>query len=81
MNNDQILMDAVAELRRITNLNQTMFGLRLGVSVSTIYRWETQKPPRGPVLARLAEMADSLQRPDLQGLFNLALAHVCHGGL
>lgn len=73
MNNSQSLMRAVGELRRSSGLNQTMFGLRLGVSLSTIYRWETQKPPRGPVLARLAEMAEALQRPDLQGLFNVAL--------
>ena len=66
-------MEAVRSLREAAGLNQTMFSLRVGVSVSTIYRWESQNPPRGPVLARLAELAQTLKRPDLQGTFNFAL--------
>ncbi|MBZ5626112.1 MAG: helix-turn-helix domain-containing protein [Acidobacteriia bacterium] len=73
MNKKKNLQDAVVELRRALGLNQTLFARRIGVSTSTVYRWETQKPPRGPVLTRLSELSESLQRPDLQGVFKLAL--------
>jgi transcriptional regulator with XRE-family HTH domain len=73
MEHEEILMDAVRDLRTELGLSQAAFATRLNVSPSTIYRWEAASPPRGAVLALLAELAQEVARPDLQGAFNVRL--------
>src|SRR5947209_1616164 len=50
---------AVIELRQGLGQTQQQFAHALGVSITTIARWETNRPPRGTILADLARIARS----------------------
>jgi len=52
------LKNAVIDLRRALNLNQTEFGRKLGVSPMAVSRWEagTNEPP-GDCVVKMAVMS------------------------
>jgi transcriptional regulator with XRE-family HTH domain len=50
---------AVRELRELLGFSQTELAGVLDVSLGTVARWETSKPPRGEHLLRLKKIADS----------------------
>lgn len=52
------IREIVKRLRSELGLSQTAFGLKLGLSLSTIMRYERITPPTGKALAALAKLAN-----------------------
>lgn len=65
-------MDAVRSLREEMSLTQAQFATRVGKSVSTVFRYETIRPPSGTVLAALRALAMTIGRHDLGKIFERA---------
>lgn len=62
--------EAVRELRRILGESQEEFAVRMGVTVRTIARWETVRPPKGfDTLTALSHLASKNDRHDLAMTF------------
>lgn len=70
---DRELIEGVRSLRVALGEAQQQFSNRLGVSIATVVRYESQTPPRGPILGRLAKIAAESQQPALSTLFISAL--------
>lgn len=67
------LPSAVAALRHHIGETQQQFAARLGLAITSIARYETQRAPSGDVLGRLVDLADEVGRADLAGIFRQAL--------
>lgn len=65
---------AVIKLRTALGDSQQQFAARLGVAITTIARWETQRPPGGKVLHALERLARTHKENDLAMAFSRALA-------
>lgn len=50
--------EAVRELREALGQTQQEFANSLKVAITTVARWETTRPPRGPALAKLVNLAN-----------------------
>ena len=74
MQRNNELREAVRALRTAMEKTQTEFGLLLGKGIATIQRYETLVPPRGPILAKLSQIAERHGRADLAQVFARALA-------
>jgi transcriptional regulator with XRE-family HTH domain len=70
---DREVAEGVRALRASLKESQQQFSNRLGVSISTIARYELQNPPQGNMLKRLAELAIQAGREDLSIIFEKAL--------
>lgn len=68
------LCEAVRSLRSARGETQEAFGAQFGVTVRTVARWETVRPPRGIVLMQLASIADAAKESKLASAFRTALA-------
>lgn len=64
---------ALVDLRERLGLTQRKLALALDVTVVSVCRWETSRPPSGTVLAKLADFARSSGQVDLAELFNRCL--------
>lgn len=64
---------AVVELRQHRQMTQQQFAVHLGIAITTVARWETFRPPSGPSLRRLREVALEFGRPDLEDIFYKAI--------
>lgn len=64
--------EGVRALRATLTESQQQFSNRLGVSMSTIARYELQNPPQGTILLRLAAIAGDAGREDLRDVFQKA---------
>jgi transcriptional regulator with XRE-family HTH domain len=64
---------ALIELREHLGETQPQFANRIGVAVTTIARYETQRPPRGQMLARLEQVARSEGHTKCANTFRFAL--------
>ena len=60
---------ALVELRETLKLSQQNFSTALGVTISTIARWETSDPPKGYSLIRLALLAGDRMLPEIRDRF------------
>ncbi len=69
----QQVQAAARQLRSALGLTQTEFAKRIGKGIATVQRYETQSAPSGPVLNRLAELAESQGLQDLAAVFRQAL--------
>jgi len=61
--------EAVLTLRSAVGLTQERFAKRVGVSHKTIARYETDQPPGGNVLIRLAGISLGERHPELAEVF------------
>ena len=61
-------------MRNHLNESQQQFSNRFGLAVSTVARYETDTPPKGIALMRLAEVAREAGRHDLTWIFDSAFA-------
>jgi len=68
------LTDAVKALRLALGDTQHRFANRLGLAISTVVRYETNRPPKGKALAQLLATAESNELFDLTHAFKFALA-------
>lgn len=67
---------ALVALRKHLGETQQQFANRLGVAVTTVARYETSNPPRGPVLEKLMKIALDAEMEDVSRMFErAALAH------
>jgi transcriptional regulator with XRE-family HTH domain len=66
---EQELAEGVKSLRATLNESQQQFSHRLGVSLSTVSRYELKNPPEGDILIKLAQIASEAGRDDLASLF------------
>ncbi len=64
--------EAIKEVRSHLNESQQEFSNRLGVTLSTVARYESVKPPKGPILVRIAEIARASGRDDLADILRQA---------
>lgn len=64
--------EGVKALRATLNESQQQFSNRLGVSISTVARYELQNPPQGAILIKLGAIAHEAGREDLRDLFQKA---------
>jgi len=64
---------ALIELRKLLGETQQQFASRLGTAITTIARYETSRPPRGRVLARLEQIARSEGHTNCARTFRSAL--------
>jgi transcriptional regulator with XRE-family HTH domain len=69
---------AVVELRKHAGMTQQQLAVEMGLSIVTVTRWETSRPPQGIYLLHLASIAKKLKRPDLQRIF---MAGIVSGGI
>jgi transcriptional regulator with XRE-family HTH domain len=63
------IAQAIRDLRGHLQESQQAFSNRLDVSVRTVARYEIDRPPRGIMLLRLAEIAEKAERHDLGRVF------------
>ena len=78
----EILMHAVRTLREHMQLGQMEFAMRVGVSLSSIYRHEnTQRPVDLKTIVSRAELASSKGRNDLCEVFMHAAVALLPGSL
>ena len=68
--NDEALRRSAKELRTRLNLTQAAFAERIGRTIPSILRYETQVAPRGSALVCYAEIAIASQFDDLAALFS-----------
>ncbi len=66
------MAEGVKALRATLNESQQQFSNRLGVSISTVARYELQNPPQGAILIKLGAIAHEAGREDLRDLFQKA---------
>lgn len=59
---DETRIDIVA-IRKAYRLTQQGLADKLGVNLSTVWRWENGQEPKGPVKALLARMRDEAPLP------------------
>lgn len=71
--NDRILRRATKDLRVRLNLTQAAFGDKIGKTVPTILRYETQVSPKGQALIPYAELAITNKFFDLAEIFRTAI--------
>jgi transcriptional regulator with XRE-family HTH domain len=69
---------AVVALRQHRQMTQQQFAVYLDVAITTVARWETFRPPSGPSLRRLREVAIEFGRLDLEDIFWSAIAMEVH---
>ena len=62
---ERTLMKAVRDLRQSLGLTQVQMAQKIGLTPSTIYRYETVRPPRGPALAPFVALAEESNLPQL----------------
>jgi transcriptional regulator with XRE-family HTH domain len=67
------LSRAVRQLRQALGESQEQFARRLKTAVRTIARYEGERPPTGLVLARLKQLADTHDLPELAKAFQQAI--------
>src|SRR5215831_17070780 len=60
---------AILELRKHRGLTQQQLAVHMGVTLTSVNRWETRRPPRGYFLMRLASVAMDFERKDLAEIF------------
>ncbi len=70
---DRALRRATRDLRARMGLSQTAFGRRIGRTLNTVLRYESQMAPRGEALIPYAILAIECQFDDLADLFRTAL--------
>lgn len=68
------LSGAVSELRRRLGDTQPAFASRLGSSIRSVANYESDRPPKGRALVKLAEVAHRQGHTDLAGTFVAALS-------
>ena len=68
------IMGAVRDLRLALGDTQQSFAQRLGLSISTVVRYELTRPPKGTALAQLMQVASENNQPDIAMVFAGALA-------
>ena len=73
MAHKQSVREAVAELRKRLDVDQTKFAELLGKSYPMARRYETEVPPHGEALAPFALLAEENGFEDLAALFREAL--------
>jgi transcriptional regulator with XRE-family HTH domain len=66
------LMKSVRALRIEAGLSQTEFGRQLGMSLPSVQRWETLRPPNGKGLFRLERFCVQHNFPAYAKLFRAA---------
>jgi transcriptional regulator with XRE-family HTH domain len=66
--------EAVRLLRRSLGDTQQQFAQRLGMAISTVVRYESTRPPRGKVLAKLYQLAIDNGLSRVASMFHLALS-------
>jgi transcriptional regulator with XRE-family HTH domain len=54
-------------------MTQQQLAVHMGLTVTTVSRWETFRPPGGLSLGQLAKVAYEFGRPDLEAIFRKAL--------
>jgi transcriptional regulator with XRE-family HTH domain len=54
-------------------MTQQAFATRMGTAITTIARYETDRTPRGKILAQFAELADQTDQPELAVIFRSEL--------
>jgi transcriptional regulator with XRE-family HTH domain len=74
MNPKHPLLSTVRELRLALGDTQQSFAERLGLSISTVVRYELSRPPKGRALAQFARVADENGMKELSAVFQRALA-------
>lgn len=60
---------AVCDLRALLGDSQQAFSNRLGIALNTISRYETNRPPKGEALLKLAAFAGQLGHNQLRDFF------------
>ena len=65
---------AIVDLRQAFGYTQQELALSIGVTVVTVCRWETSRPPSGISLVRLASTARGLGLKKIEAIFEKALA-------
>ncbi len=73
MISDQELQRGARELRSRLDLSQSAFGQRIGRTLGTILRYESQVPPKGEALVPYAVLAIDTGHEDLADLFRTAI--------
>lgn len=63
------ISDGLRELRQALGLTQQQLSERLKVTVTTVARWETTRPPRILRLAQIERLARMNNKDILAGLF------------
>ena len=66
------IAQAIKELRNHLQESQQDFSHRLGVTLATISRYESIKPPKGPIIMRFADLSQTVGRADLAAIFEQA---------
>lgn len=61
--------DAIVKLRNVLGLTQDQFALKLGVTVTSISRYENGRSPNRQMLKKLADCAGWAHQPDLCHFF------------
>jgi transcriptional regulator with XRE-family HTH domain len=64
----------IRKLRLALGETQQSLANKLGIAISTMVRYETNRPPHGEALVRFMKLADANSQPDLAKLFQAALA-------
>jgi transcriptional regulator with XRE-family HTH domain len=64
-----VLARAVRMLRERLGLTQAQFAKKLGKHTTTVVRYETSRPPTGPILLALADLAREARILALEGCF------------
>lgn len=72
---DKDLQKAAKELRSRLGLSQEAFGQRIGRTLNTVLRYESQVAPKEESLVRYAALAIDAGFTDLAQVFRLALIH------
>jgi transcriptional regulator with XRE-family HTH domain len=65
---------AIVELRKHLGMTQQQLSTLMGVTLTSVGRWETTRPPRGFYLWHLAFLAKQSTQPHLQRIFLEGLA-------
>lgn len=68
------VQEAMRELRSQLGISQEKLARQLDLTLKTISRYETVKPPTGKVLTKLHDLAANAGRSDLAKVFGLAAA-------
>jgi transcriptional regulator with XRE-family HTH domain len=65
---------AMVELRRHCGFTQAQLAQEMDVTLTTVSRWESIRPPSGPSLIRIQAFAEQVGRTDLAKLFAESLS-------